>query len=90
MIYENNNKEKRVMILKDNSKFCDATIKRVLEMFKKYNKDVKYGHADQSPSDADAQYLQFYKEDIENQLKHRDQMRRWEIYVNGRPLCDNP
>ncbi|GJX09810.1 hypothetical protein Tco_0199669 [Tanacetum coccineum] len=90
MIYENNKKEKRVMILMDNFKFCYATLKRVLEMFKKYNKDVKYGHADPSPSDADAQYLQFYKEDIENQLKHRDQMRRWEIYVNGRPLCDNP
>ncbi|GJR63823.1 hypothetical protein Tco_0009888 [Tanacetum coccineum] len=82
MIYENRKKEKRVMI----HKFCDATLKRVLEMLKKYNKYVKYGYANPSPSDADAKYLQFYKEDIEELLKHRDQMRRWEIYVNGRPL----
>nr|GEV86753.1 hypothetical protein [Tanacetum cinerariifolium] len=43
LIYENSKKEKRVMILKEILKFCDATLKRVLEMVKKYNKDVKYG-----------------------------------------------
>ncbi|GJT97905.1 hypothetical protein Tco_1093423 [Tanacetum coccineum] len=26
------------------------------------------------------------KEEIEERLKHHDQMRRWEMYVNGRPL----
>nr|GEW56665.1 hypothetical protein [Tanacetum cinerariifolium] len=46
MIYENNKKEKRVMILKEIPEFYDATLKRVLEMLKKYNKDVKYGYAD--------------------------------------------
>ncbi|GKD10127.1 hypothetical protein Tco_1189812 [Tanacetum coccineum] len=65
VIYVNNKKEKRVMILKEIPKFCDTTLKRVLEMLKKYNNDVKYGYADPSPSDADAEYLQFYKEDIE-------------------------
>ncbi|GKA05537.1 hypothetical protein Tco_0684657 [Tanacetum coccineum] len=86
MIYENNKKEKRVMILKEVPKFCDATLKMVLEMLKKYNKDVKYGYADPSPSDADARYLQFYEEYIKERLKNHDQIRRWEIYVNGRPL----
>ncbi|GJS74362.1 hypothetical protein Tco_0707203 [Tanacetum coccineum] len=54
MIYENIKKEKRVMIHKENPKFYDATLKRVLEKLKKYNKDVKYGYANPSPSDADA------------------------------------
>ncbi|GJV92526.1 hypothetical protein Tco_1540339 [Tanacetum coccineum] len=86
MIYEITKKEKRVMIHKEIHKFCNATLKRVLEKLKKYNKDLKYGYANLSPSDGDVEYLQFYEEDIEDRLKHRDQMRRWEIYVNGRPL----
>ncbi|GKD92346.1 hypothetical protein Tco_1372183 [Tanacetum coccineum] len=55
MIYENSKKEKRVMIHKEIYKFCDATIKRVLEKLNKYNKDVKYGYVDPSPSYADAE-----------------------------------
>ncbi|GKD20001.1 hypothetical protein Tco_1221704 [Tanacetum coccineum] len=86
MMYENSKKEKRVTILKEISKFCDATIKRVLEMVKKFNKDVKYGYVNPSPSDAYTEYLEFYEEYIEDRLKHRDQMRHWEPYVNGRPL----
>ncbi|GJT06493.1 pentatricopeptide repeat-containing protein [Tanacetum coccineum] len=57
-------------------------IQSFLQMLKKYNKDVKYGYANPSPSYADVEYLQFYEEG----LRHRDQMRRWEMYVNGRPL----
>ncbi|GKB00551.1 hypothetical protein Tco_0828544 [Tanacetum coccineum] len=59
---------------------------RVLEGLEKYNKDVKYGYVDLSPSDADDEYLRFYKEDIRECLKHRDQMRRWDMYVSGKPL----
>ncbi|GJT46692.1 hypothetical protein Tco_0955407 [Tanacetum coccineum] len=48
MIYENNKKEKRVMIHKEIHKFCDATLKRVLEKLKKYKKDVKPFEASRS------------------------------------------
>nr|GEY26291.1 hypothetical protein [Tanacetum cinerariifolium] len=41
MIYENNKKEKRVMIQKEIHKFYDMTLKRVLEKLKKHNKDLK-------------------------------------------------
>ncbi|GKF91354.1 hypothetical protein Tco_0275055, partial [Tanacetum coccineum] len=34
----------------------------------------------------DVEYLQLFEEEIEERLKHRDQMRRWEMYVNERPL----
>ncbi|GJW93536.1 hypothetical protein Tco_0173208 [Tanacetum coccineum] len=32
------------------------------------------------------EYLKLFEEEIEERLKHRRQMRRWEMYVNGRPL----
>ncbi|GJY32729.1 hypothetical protein Tco_0417198 [Tanacetum coccineum] len=76
LIYENNKKEKRVMSLKKIPKFCDATLKRVLETVKKYNKNVKYGYTNPSPTDVDAEYLEFYEEYIKDRLKHRNQMRR--------------
>ncbi|GJS70583.1 hypothetical protein Tco_0703424 [Tanacetum coccineum] len=57
-----------------------------MNRLKKYNKDVKYGYVDPCPSDANVEYLRYYGEDIEDILKHRDQMRRWEMYVNGRLL----
>nr|GFB90904.1 hypothetical protein [Tanacetum cinerariifolium] len=77
MIYKNNKKEKRVtMIHKEIHKFSDATLKRVLEGLEKHNKDAKYGYADPSHSDADAKYLRYYEKDIEDRLKHQDQIRR--------------
>nr|GFA45499.1 hypothetical protein [Tanacetum cinerariifolium] len=67
-------------------KFCDATLKRVLEGLKSYNNDVKLGYVTSSLSKEDTKYLHLFKEEIKERLKHRDQMRRWEMYVNGRPL----
>ncbi|GJU84778.1 hypothetical protein Tco_1292324 [Tanacetum coccineum] len=61
-------------------KFCDATLKRVLKGLKSYNNDVKHGYVTPSLSNKDVEYLQLFKEEIEERLKHRDQMRRWEIY----------
>ncbi|GJX78227.1 hypothetical protein Tco_0325038 [Tanacetum coccineum] len=39
-----------------------------------------------SLSNEDVEYLQLFEEEIEERLKHPDKMRRWEMYVNGRPL----
>ncbi|GJX75365.1 retrovirus-related pol polyprotein from transposon TNT 1-94 [Tanacetum coccineum] len=44
LIYENNKKEKRVIDNKEILKFCDATLKKVLEKVKKFNLDVKHGY----------------------------------------------
>ncbi|GKA64712.1 hypothetical protein Tco_0764419 [Tanacetum coccineum] len=84
IIYTNSKKEKRVMRHQEIHKFCDATLKRVLEGF--YNNNVKHGYVTPSLSKEDVEYLQLFEEEIEEQLKHRDQTRRWEMYVNGRPL----
>ncbi|GJZ11811.1 hypothetical protein Tco_0546570 [Tanacetum coccineum] len=34
----------------------------------------------------EVEYLKLFEEEIEVGLKYRNQMRRWEMYVNGRPL----
>ncbi|GKA62321.1 hypothetical protein Tco_0761840 [Tanacetum coccineum] len=58
----------------------------VLEGLKSYNNDVKHKYVTQSLSNKYVEYLQLFMEEIEERLKHRDQMRRWEMYVNERPL----
>ncbi|GJX74074.1 hypothetical protein Tco_0312669 [Tanacetum coccineum] len=67
-------------------KFCDATLNRVLEGLKSYNNDVKYGYVQKDLTKEEAEYLKLFEEEIEEILKHRRQMRRWEMFVNGRPL----
>ncbi|GKC41283.1 hypothetical protein Tco_1059005 [Tanacetum coccineum] len=58
----------------------------VLEGLKSYNNDVKHEYVTLSLSNEDAEYLQLFKKEIEDRLKHYDQMRRWEMYVNRRQL----
>ncbi|GJW96298.1 hypothetical protein Tco_0178106 [Tanacetum coccineum] len=86
LIYENNKKEKRVVIVKEIPNFCDATLIRVLRSVENMNKDVKNGYANPKLSDNDAEYLRFYEEYIKDWLRHQDRMRCWEMYVNVRPL----
>nr|GEV68829.1 hypothetical protein [Tanacetum cinerariifolium]GEZ81145.1 hypothetical protein [Tanacetum cinerariifolium] len=83
---KNSKKEKRVMRHQEIPMLCDATLKRVLEGLKSYNNDVKHGYVTLSFSKGDVEYLQLFEKEIEERLKHRDQMRRWEMYANGRPL----
>ncbi|GJX66891.1 hypothetical protein Tco_0302618 [Tanacetum coccineum] len=86
IIYKNNKKEKRVMRHQEIPKFCDATLKRVLEGLKSYNNDVKHGYVTSSLSKEDVEYLQLFEEGIEEWLKHRNQMIRWEIALNDMPF----
>ncbi|GJZ26468.1 retrovirus-related pol polyprotein from transposon TNT 1-94 [Tanacetum coccineum] len=53
---------------------------------KSYNNDVKYGYVQKELTSDEVEYLKLFKEEIEVRLKYRNQMRRWEMYVNGRPL----
>ncbi|GJZ57353.1 hypothetical protein Tco_0612847, partial [Tanacetum coccineum] len=55
IIYKNNKKETRVMGHHEIHKFCDATLKRVLEGLKNYNNDVKHGYATLSLSKEDTE-----------------------------------
>ncbi|GKA62445.1 retrovirus-related pol polyprotein from transposon TNT 1-94 [Tanacetum coccineum] len=67
-------------------KFCDATLKRTLEGLKSYYNDVKYGYVQKELTNDEVEFLKLFEEEIEVRLNYRDQMRRWEMYVNGRPL----
>ncbi|GJW38583.1 hypothetical protein Tco_0064428 [Tanacetum coccineum] len=86
IIYKNSKKEKRVMRHSEIHKFYDATLNRVLEGLKSYNNDVKYGYVQKDLTKEEAEYLKLFEEEIEERLKHRRHMRRWEMFVNGRPL----
>ncbi|GJX59762.1 hypothetical protein Tco_0291152 [Tanacetum coccineum] len=86
IIYKNSKKEKRVMRHSEIHKFCDAKLNRVLEGLKSYNNDVKYGYIQRDLTNDEVEYLKLFEEEIEVRLKHRNQMRRWEMYVNRRPL----
>ncbi|GJS71033.1 hypothetical protein Tco_0703874 [Tanacetum coccineum] len=86
IIYKNSKKDKRVMRHSEIHKFCDATLNRVLEGLKSYNNDVKYGYIQRDLTNDEVEYLKLFEEEIEVRLKYRNQMRIWEMYVNGRPL----
>ncbi|GKA28727.1 hypothetical protein Tco_0714972, partial [Tanacetum coccineum] len=86
IIYKNSKKEKRVMRHSEIHKFCDATLNSVLEGLKSYNNDVKYGYVQRELADDEVEYLKLFEEEIEVRLKYRNQMRRWQMYMNGRPL----
>ncbi|GJW82798.1 hypothetical protein Tco_0155943 [Tanacetum coccineum] len=86
IIYTNSKKEKRVMRPSKIHKFCDATLRRTLEGLKSYYNDVKYGYVQKELTNDELEFLKLFEEEIEVRLKYRDQMRRWEMYVNGRPL----
>ncbi|GKA34133.1 hypothetical protein Tco_0720562 [Tanacetum coccineum] len=84
--HKNIKKEKRVMRHQEVHRFCDAILKRFMEGLKSYNNNVKHGYVTPSLSNKDDEYLQLFEEKIEEQMKHCDQMRHWEMYVNERPL----
>ncbi|GKB67270.1 hypothetical protein Tco_0928682 [Tanacetum coccineum] len=78
--------EKRVMLLVEIVKFCDATMKRVLNedglrIFK-----IKFWKKPPLPSALDFDILKAFRREINKRLRHREQMRRWESFVNGRPI----
>ncbi|GJY44973.1 hypothetical protein Tco_0433186 [Tanacetum coccineum] len=70
IIYKKYKKEKKVMRHQEIHKFCDATLKRVLEGLKSYNNDVKHGYVTLSLSKEDDEYLQVFEEEIDERLKH--------------------
>ncbi|GJT39838.1 putative ribonuclease H-like domain-containing protein [Tanacetum coccineum] len=61
-------------------------LNRVLEGLRSFNNDVKYGYIQRDLTNEEVEYLKLFEEEIEVRLKYRNQMIRWEMYVNGRPL----
>ncbi|GJT99296.1 retrovirus-related pol polyprotein from transposon TNT 1-94 [Tanacetum coccineum] len=86
IIYTNSKKEKRVMRPSEIHKFYDATLIRTLEGLKSYYNDVKYGYVQKELTNDELEFLKLFEEEIEVRLKYQDQIRRWEMYVNRKPL----
>ncbi|GKA46311.1 hypothetical protein Tco_0739194 [Tanacetum coccineum] len=63
-----------------------SSMSLVLEGLRSYNNDVKYGYIQRDLTNEEVEYLKLFEEEIEVRLKYQNQMRRWEMYVNGRPL----
>ncbi|GJW88163.1 hypothetical protein Tco_0163503 [Tanacetum coccineum] len=86
IIYTNSQKERRVMRPSEIHKFCDATLGRTLEGLKSYYNDVKYGYVQKELTHDELEFLKLFEEEIEVRSKYQDQMKRWEMYMNGRLL----
>ncbi|GKD06314.1 hypothetical protein Tco_1181288, partial [Tanacetum coccineum] len=86
LIYLNSQDEKRVMYLMEFVKFCDATLEKVLN---EVNLRMFESQVLKKPpllSDLDQDIMKAYEREISKRLSHRRQMRRWESFVNGRPI----
>ncbi|GJV61289.1 hypothetical protein Tco_1467389 [Tanacetum coccineum] len=86
LIYLNSKDEKRVMYLVEIVKFCDATLEKVL-------KEVKLKIFQSEPwkkppllGELDHDIMRAFEREITKRLSYREQMRRWESFVNRRPI----
>ncbi|GKA29559.1 hypothetical protein Tco_0715804 [Tanacetum coccineum] len=86
LIYLNSKDKIRVMYLVEIVKFCNATLEKVL-------KEVKLKIFQSEPwkkphllGKLDRDIMRAFEREITKRLTHREQMRRWESFVNGRQI----
>ncbi|GJX63396.1 hypothetical protein Tco_0296296 [Tanacetum coccineum] len=89
LIYLNNKEEKRVMDLVDISKFCDATLEKVLKEVKLKIFETEFKTKTPLLGELDLNIMKAYEREIIKRLKHRKQIRRWESFVNGRSILQS-
>ncbi|GKD38003.1 hypothetical protein Tco_1258210 [Tanacetum coccineum] len=86
LIYLNSKDEKRVMYLEEIVKFCDATLEKVLNEVKLRMFESKFLKKPPLLGELDQDIMKAYEIEISKRLSHRQQMRRWESFMNGRPI----
>ncbi|GJS57913.1 putative reverse transcriptase domain-containing protein [Tanacetum coccineum] len=86
LIYLNSKYEKRVMHLEEIVKFCDATLEKVLNEVKLIMYKSKFLKKPPLLGELDQDIMKAYEREISKHLSHRQQMRRWGSFVNGRPI----
>ncbi|GJW12381.1 hypothetical protein Tco_1578208 [Tanacetum coccineum] len=85
--YSNHSKdEKRVVYLEELVKFFDATLEKVLNEVKLRMFESKFLKKPHLLGELDQDIIKAYEREISKRLSHRRQMRRWEPFVNGRPI----
>ncbi|GJY16782.1 hypothetical protein Tco_0387204 [Tanacetum coccineum] len=86
LIYLNIKEEKRVMNLVKNVKFCDATLEIVLKEVKLKIFETKFLKKALLMGDLDLKIMKMCEREIMKRLRHHEQMRRWESFMNERPI----
>ncbi|GKB28029.1 hypothetical protein Tco_0867430 [Tanacetum coccineum] len=86
LIYLNSKNEKRVMYLVEIVKFYNATLEKVLKEVKLRIFQTKFWKKPPLLGELDLDIMKAHKREITKSLRHREQMRRWESFVNGRPI----
>ncbi|GJV60339.1 hypothetical protein Tco_1466439 [Tanacetum coccineum] len=89
LIYLNIKNEKRRMSLVEIAKFCDATLEKVLKELKMKIFETEFMKKALLLGSLDLNIMKDYAREIIKRLKHREQMRRWESFVNGRPILSS-
>ncbi|GKD55713.1 hypothetical protein Tco_1289100, partial [Tanacetum coccineum] len=86
LIYLNNKKEKRVMYLVEIIKFRDAMLEIVLNEVKLKIFETEFLKKAPLLAGLDLYIMKAYEREITKRLRHHEQKRRWESFVNGRPI----
>nr|GEW10823.1 ribonuclease H [Tanacetum cinerariifolium] len=86
LIYLNIENEKRVIYLGELSKFCDATLEKVLKEVKLKIFEIELSKKVPLLGSLDLMIMKSYKREIKMRLSHHKQMRRWESFVYGRSI----
>ncbi|GJR03849.1 hypothetical protein Tco_0526833 [Tanacetum coccineum] len=86
LIFLNSKNEKRVMYLVEIIKFCFATLERVLKEVKLKIFETDFWKKAPLLGELDLDIMKAFEREITKLLRHRKQMRRWESFVNGRPI----
>ncbi|GKD37333.1 hypothetical protein Tco_1257540, partial [Tanacetum coccineum] len=86
LIYLNSQDEKRFMYLVEIVKFCDATLEKFLNEVKLRMFESQVLKKPPLLSDLDQDIMKAYEREISKRLSHRQQIGRWESFLNGRPV----
>ncbi|GKB77191.1 hypothetical protein Tco_0944086 [Tanacetum coccineum] len=86
LIYLNSKDEKRAMYLEEIVKFCDVTLEKVLNKAKLRMFKSNFLKKPPLLDELDQDIMKAYAREISKRLSHRQQMRRWESFMNGRPI----
>ncbi|GKC62045.1 hypothetical protein Tco_1089643 [Tanacetum coccineum] len=85
-MYENNKKEKMVMGIREISKFYDATLEKVLKEVFMIVCSACYKLKTPTLGELNKGIMELFEKEIKKRLKHQRQTRRWESFMNGRPI----
>ncbi|GJY01996.1 hypothetical protein Tco_0360148 [Tanacetum coccineum] len=86
LIYLNNKDEKWVMYLVKIVKFCDATLEKVLKEVKLRIFQTEILKKPPLLGEVDLDIMKAFEREINKRLGHHVPMRRWESFVNRRPI----